>query len=349
MNTFDEDAAAQPNSGIFGLPHGPKDARIHVLGVPFDATTSYRRGAMHGPEAVVAASRQVELHDRDFGSAHEDGIHYVPDDGPVAQWNEEARTLADPIIAAGGANDSIPSHADAIQRIDALGQAVREHVFGFTSDCLRQDKLPVLLGGDHSIPLGAMEAATQHVGELGVLHFDAHADLRPSFEGFRWSHASIFHNLLEESPGIQSLVQVGVRDLGHREALRCQEDPAIHTLFDDQWAALAPASQERKKAMDEHLRHLPENVWISFDIDALTPDLCPHTGTPVPGGLDWHSTRAWLLKLAQSGRKVIGLDLCEVAPGPNPDREGVTWDAIVGARLLYSLIGAARMRAVNRG
>ena len=342
MDSFDPDAAAQPGSGIFGLPDGLAEAQTHVLGLPFDATTSYRRGTMHGPEAIVAASRQVDLYDRLFSGAYADGIHYCADDGRVAEWNREARALADPIISAGGPEGENSDHQQALLRIEALGEAVRKHTQEFTANCLNAKRLPVLLGGDHSVPLGGIEAAASHFGELGVLQFDAHADLREAYEGFRWSHASIFHNVLEEIPQLHSLVQVGVRDLGEREALRCVEDPRVRTLFDDQWAALPPASPARDHAMNDCLGSLPNLVWLSFDIDALTPDLCPGTGTPVPGGLDWHSAMAWLEKLVQSGRRIVGLDLCEVAPGPNPDPNGTSWDAVVGARLLYRLIGAAR-------
>jgi len=347
MAPFDPDAAAQPGSGIFGLPLGPDDAWAQVLGVPFDATTSYRRGTMHGPEAIVAASVQVDLHDRLFPGAHEGGIHYVGDDGTVESWNQEARALANPIIAAGGADPDDDAHQQALARVNHLGDALRGHVHKFTEGCFAAKRLPVLLGGDHSIPFGSMEAAAGRFDQLGVLQFDAHADLRESYEGFRWSHASIFHNVLEELPQVSSLVQVGVRDLGHGEALRCAEDERITTLFDDQWAKTIPASAERDQIMQDSINTLPKDVWVSFDIDGLSPDLCPHTGTPVPGGLDWHSAMAWLQALVQSGRTVVGLDLCEVAPGPDADPQGTSWDAVVGARLLYRLIGAARCSHQN--
>lgn len=342
MQPFDPDAAAQPGSGIFGLPHGPDEAAVHVLGVPFDATTSYRRGTAHGPEAVVAASAQVDLYDRLFGKPYEQGIWYRADDGTLAGWNDQARALADPVIAAGGADPDSHEHAHLLAELAALGSRVNERVEEFTTDCLAAERLPVVLGGDHSVPFGAIRAAARAHPGLGVLHFDAHADLRVAFEGFEWSHASIFHNVLEQVPGVASLVQVGIRDLGHAEAMRCDADPRIHTLFDDEWAEVVARGGDRRQAIRRHLERLPQEVWISFDIDGLSPDLCPSTGTPVPGGLDWHQTMQWLEELVLRGHRIVGVDLCEVAPPEGArDPEGASWDAVVGARLLYRLIGAA--------
>ena len=342
MQPFDPDAAAQPGSGIFGLPHGPDEAAVHVLGVPFDATTSYRRGTAHGPEAVVAASAQVDLYDRLFGKPYEQGIWYRADDGTLAGWNDQARALADPVIAAGGADPDSHEHAHLLAELAALGSRVNERVEEFTTNCLAAERLPVVLGGDHSVPFGAIRAAARAHPGLGVLHFDAHADLRVAFEGFEWSHASIFHNVLEQVPGVASLVQVGIRDLGHAEAMRCDADPRIHTLFDDEWAEVVARGGDRRQAIRRHLERLPQEVWISFDIDGLSPDLCPSTGTPVPGGLDWHQTMQWLEELVLRGHRIVGVDLCEVAPPEGAgDPEGASWDAVVGARLLYRLIGAA--------
>ena len=341
MEPFDPDAAAQPGSGIFGLPHGPEDASVHVLGVPFDATTSYRRGAAHGPEAVAAASVQVDLFDRLFGRPWEEGIWYRADDGAIAGWNERARALADPVIAAGGADPDSHEHAHLLAELAELGGRVNDLTEEFTAGCLAEERLPVLLGGDHSVPFGGIRAAARAHPGMGVLHFDAHADLRVAFEGFEWSHASIFHNVLEQVPGVASLVQVGVRDLGHAEALRCETDPRVHTLFDDQWAEVLAHGRDRREAIRMHLDHLPSDVWVSFDVDGLSPDLCPNTGTPVPGGLDWHAAMQWLEELVLRGHRIVGIDLCEVAPGPAADPEGAGWDAVVGARLLYRLIGAA--------
>lgn len=334
--TFDPDAAASPDSGLFGLPHGPEEAAVHVMGVPFEATTSYRGGTARGPGAVLAASHQIDLFDLMFGRPYERGIWMRPLDPEIARMGAEARSLAAPIIERGGAE---AVDEDAVRRIDAAGDEVNGRVRAFAEGCLDGGVLPVILGGDHSTPYGAMVAcAARHPG-LGILQFDAHADLREAFEGLRWSHASVLHNVLEDAgDAVGSLVQVGIRDLGGQEHDRIQGDPRIHAVFDQDLAEARFGGQVRELAR-RTVDTLPDTVYVTFDVDALDPALCPHTGTPVPNGLAWDETMVWLDELSRSGRRVVGLDLNEVSV---PELAGDdAWDAIVGARLLYRLIGAA--------
>ncbi len=338
---FDPDAAAAPGSGLFGLESGPDESTVHVLPVPFDATTSYRRGTSLGPAAVAAASHQVDLYDRLFGRPYGAGIWLQPDDGMVAEWNDEARGLADPIIAVGGRLGPDRELQRGLQRVNELGALVNEHVATWSSERLAAGRIPIILGGDHSVPLGNMRAcAYQHPG-MGMLHIDAHADLRDAYEGFEWSHASILFNARRTIPGLGSLVQVGLRDLGGREAERISSDAEIHAVFDDDWARARMAGEPLANRVRAAIAALPSEVYLTVDIDGLSPDHCPHTGTPVPGGLNWPEMMLWLELLVESGRTIVGADLVEVSPGPEPDPEGTSWDAVVGARLLYRLIGAA--------
>lgn len=325
LSAFDPDDPAQPESGIYGLPHGPAEARVHVLGVPFDATASYRKGAARGPDAVLRASRQVELFARDGARPYEHGIWMAAPDPRVAALNEEALAL--------GASD--------LGRANAIGAELNALVEDAVGAALDAGRLPAVVGGDHSVPFGAFRAAAARHPGLGILHFDAHADLRLAYEGFEWSHASIFRNALERLSGVARLVQVGVRDVARGEAAFIDASHGrVRTLFDAEWAAAAFDGRDRRALAREWIGLLPEVVWISFDVDGLEPALCPNTGTPVPGGLSWHDALLWLDELARSGRTVVGLDLCEVNPGEAaPDEDA--WDAIVGARLLYRLIATA--------
>lgn len=343
VRDFDPDAAAAPGSGVFGLPHGPDDAGVHVLPVPFHATTSYRRGAAHGPRAVLAASRQVDLFDLRFGRVWRPGIHMFPSDPQVEAWNEEATALAQALIAD-------PELAGAAARIDAIGGALNEWVRDHTHATLAAGKLPALLGGDHSTSFGAIAAcAARHPG-LGILHFDAHADLRDAYEGFTWSHASILFNVLERLGDVARVVQVGVRDIGEEELRLIEASQGrVVTLFDPEWARARLAGGDLAELARGALERLPEEVYVTFDVDGLEPALCPNTGTPVPGGLTWAEAMLWLEELVASGRRVVGLDLTEVSPGPAGDPEGLGWDAIVGARLLYRLVGAALATRENGG
>lgn len=338
---FDPNAASGADSGLFGLPHGPEDSAIHVLGVPFEATTSYRGGTAHGPEAVLAASRQIDLFDLRFGKPYESGIWMAPLEGRFHAWNAAARALTEPIIEKGGAEDS---DAGAVARINEIGDEINASVRAFFDERLsggRESKLPVLLGGDHSTPFGAIAACADRYPGLAVLQFDAHADLRPAFEGFRWSHASIMHNVLQEIGNVSRIVQVGIRDLCEQEYEELRGPSPVTALFEADLDRARFDGRTRALAR-ETLMGLPDDIYISFDIDALDPTLCPNTGTPVPGGLRWDELMVWLEELRQSGKRVVGLDLNEVSPGPDGDPEGTSWDAIVGARLLYRLIGAAQ-------
>jgi len=335
---FDPGAAARPGSGIFGLSCTPAEAGVHVIPVGFDATTSYRGGAAHGPAAVLAASHQVELFDLQLGRPYEAGIHMFAEDPTVHEWNAEARALAAPIHAEGGSE-----RGDArLARIDEIGAELNAAVYASTVASLAEDKLVCVVGGDHSTPFGAIEAcAAKHPG-LGLLHFDAHADLRARYEGFEWSHASILHNVTERIAGVAQVVQVGIRDLCEEELQAIEaSNGRVQTLFDHQWATARLAGEDLRALVRRTLEPLPAEVWITFDVDGLDPTLCPNTGTPVPGGFTWHEALLWLDELAASGRRVVGLDLNEASAGENGDPGGTSWDAIVGARLLYRLIGTA--------
>lgn len=331
---FDPDHAAT-GGGIFGLPTSVAEARIVVVPVPFEATVSYGDGTANGPAAVRAASRQVDLFDARTGRPYEHGIAMLDVPEQVRQWSEAARLLAAPVIAAGGA-DHDPALLADVAEVNVLcgrmNQWVRETCAGLLDD----GKTPVVLGGDHSVPFGAFQACAERHPGMGILHIDAHYDLREAYEGFTWSHASIMWNALTRVPGIDRIVHVGIRDFGTKEhELPAELAPrSIRFLEVDVRDRLA-AGRTWAGIAAEIVSQLPEQVYVSFDIDGLDPALCPGTGTPVPGGLSFHEATSLLDTLARSGRRIVGADLCEVAPADG-DRE---WNANVGARVLYKLIG----------
>jgi agmatinase len=159
--------------------------------------------------------------------------------------------------------------------------------------------------------------------------------LRRAYEGFERSHASIMDNVLKLAPGVAKLVQVGIRDFCEEEVDAIRDARGrVATTFDVDVAA-ARMSGALPALFERIVAALPTHVYVSFDIDGLDPTLCPHTGTPVPGGLSFHEASLLVGLVARSGRTIVGFDLNEVAPGP----EGDEWDANVGARLLYKLIG----------
>lgn len=335
---FDPNAAASPDSGIFGLPHTPEQARVVILPVPFEATTSYGGGTSDGPNAIYEASKQVDLFDIETGRPYENGIAMLEEPADVRKWNDEAKKLAAPIIADGGVT---PKTKAALDEVNRLCERMNEWVYRTAAEWLGRGKLVGLIGGDHSTPFGSIKAHAEKYPGLGVLHLDAHADLRDAYEGFTWSHASIMHNVVQRIPGVAKLVQVGIRDFGEAEYEMIQKSQGrIQTFFDADLQRRSFEGVPWAKQVDELVATLPKRVYLSFDIDGLDPTLCPHTGTPVPGGLSFAQANALVAGVVRSGRTIVGFDLNEVAPDP----DGSEWDGNVGARLLYKMIGWALKR-----
>ncbi len=331
---FDPDAAATGASGIYGLPFSPDEARVVIVPVPFEATTSYGGGTSRGPAAVLEASKQVDLFDRETGRPYAAGIAMLEIPKKIERWNREGKEIAKAVIEQGGAVDKNTRSAAA--RVNAISEKVNEWVFTQTDSLLADGKIPVILGGDHSVPFGAMRAYADRYPGMGILHLDAHADLRDAYEGFTWSHASIFHNVMTKLPRVGRLVQVGVRDVGQAENRMIEaSNGRIVTFFDPDLAASKEEGAPFARIADEIVAPLPDDVYLSWDIDGLDPTLCPGTGTPVPGGLSWNEAIGLLRAIKRANKRIVGLDLCEVSPGETE------WNANVGARLLYKMIGFA--------
>jgi agmatinase len=341
---FNPDAAAQPGSGIFGLPFSRDEAGIVLIPVPFDATTSYGGGTSAGPAAILRASMQVDLYDHQFGRTYERGIFMEPISDKLAELSKTARAAAVPIIEKGGGTDA---DAQTLAQIAEAGAAVNTFTHDTARSILAEGKTPGLIGGDHSTPFGLIRACAEHAaaqetgGEgLGILQIDAHMDFRDAFEGFEWSHASIMFNVLTRIPQVTKLVQVGIRDYGEGElSFGRSQKHRVHTHFDYDWSTRLDNGEKWAALCDEAIEPLPQRVYISFDVDGLEPWLCPHTGTPVAGGLTFNRACTLIETLARSGRTIVGFDLNEVSPGTGPEES--EWDANVGARLLYKLCGAA--------
>lgn len=342
MPAFDPNAAALPESGAFGLLFTPEEARFVLVPVPFEATASYGSGAADGPEAILQASKQVDLFDLDTGRPYEAGICMLPSPADVRAWNDEGKRLAAPIHASGGA---APDEV-TLGKVNALSEKMHDWVYQTTRYWLGEGKIVGLVGGDHSTAFGCIKAYAEAFPGLGLLHLDAHADLREAYQGFTWSHASIMFNVMKHLPAVKKLVQVGIRDFCEQEYELIQDsDGRIHTFFDARLSRAQLDGMPWREQVDSIVGELPEKVYLSFDIDGLEPTLCPHTGTPVPGGLTFAQVVALLEGLVRAGKKVVGFDLNEVSPGPG----GSSWDGNVGARLLYKMIGWTQMSQGDSG
>ncbi len=334
LENFDPNAASRDDSGVFGLPFTEGESKMVYLPVPWEVTTSYGGGTSRGPEAILEASRQVDLYDLEVDRPYRVGLFMKSESEDVVSWNREGKLLASEIIEKGGQIQGNARLLNVLERVNELGGKMNSYVYSEVKQLLAEGKVPGIIGGDHSVPLGAFRAMGEAVGDFGILHFDAHSDTRNAFEGFQHSHASIMHNALESVPQLTRLVQVGIRDFCEEEITYCVKQGQRVKIFFDSRIQQRKYQGEAWGAIAESIaKELPDRVWISFDIDGLDPRFCPNTGTPVPGGLDFSEAVHLISVVARSGRKIVGFDLNEVSPGD----EGAEWDGNVGARLLYKL------------
>ncbi|NDF14373.1 arginase [bacterium] len=290
--SYDPNAPADSSAGIFGLPFSYGQSKVVYVPVPWEATTSYGGGTVHGPRSILDASAQLDLYDLDVEKPYECGLH--------------ALAVPEDLIALDGLTRKL---AEAVK--DALGEV--------SGNAKLEENLRIVN--------------------------DAHSDTRNAYMGFSDSHASIMRNAAEQIPQITRFTQIGIRDFCEEEALFTSSQPERFSVFyDQQISSQKMQGTPFSKIATSVIETLPEKVWVSFDIDGLDPRFCPHTGTPVPGGLEYSEAIFLLRMLARSGRKIIGFDVVEVAPpltddgAPKPAIQAADeWDANVGMRLIYKL------------
>lgn len=267
-----------------------ESARVIIYSVPFEKTVTYARGTAQGPCAILEASAEVELYDERSGrEPYRVGIATLANYEPDA-WQMSSEAMADRVSA----------------ELEPL---------------VRQGKWPVVLGGEHTVSLGVVQAAAAVHPDLSVLQIDAHADLRREYQGSRLSHACVMSRIGEICP----FVGVGIRSLSREEAERIEQEQLpvffAHRLRSDQ------------RWMEEAIAALSDTVYLTVDLDGLDPSIMPATGTPEPGGLLWEETLEFL-ELLFKRRTVVGADVVELAPRP-----GLHASDFLAARLVYKMIG----------
>ena len=271
-----------------------RGSRIHVIPAPFEASVSYGGGTARGPAAILAASNQLELWDGQ-GTPADAGIHTRP-------------------------------------AIDCCGpaEAVLARIETAVAETLEAGAVPVLLGGEHTVTLGALAALRRTLGPaepFGVVQFDAHADLRDAYQGSRLSHACVMRRALDLG---LPLFQIGVRALC-RDEHDLREALAIGRMDGPDLPLVPPAAPVLPP-------DFPARRYVTVDVDGRDPALMPSTGTPVPGGLFWHQAM-WLLDNIARSRTIVGCDVVELAPAP-----GQHGPDFAAARLTYALMGLIARR-----
>ncbi|WP_456462588.1 agmatinase family protein [Reichenbachiella sp.] len=333
LSNYDPSAVGVKGS-IFGLPFGEEDSRIILLPVPWDATVSYSAGTAEGPQAILDASAQLDLEVVGREAPWKQGIWMAPIDETIRKKSQNLRTLVEPYIDALEAGEEYADTVTVIASVDQGTSELKAKLKGQALAYLNKGKIVGLVGGDHSTPLGYLEALNDKYDDFGILQIDAHLDLRKAYEGFEHSHASIMYNALKLS-NISKLVQVGIRDFCEEEMEVANSDQRVAVYFDQELKWQQFEGTTWQSLCKEMVAQLPDKVYISFDIDGLQPFLCSGTGTPVPGGLSFEEAVYLIHQVKASGRDIIGFDLNEVAPQPDDEE----WNANVGARVLYTLCG----------
>lgn len=277
---------SKPFPGFCGLPVRYTDydqAAAIILPIPFDKTSTWQKGADKGPAAIIEASRYLELYDIETNSeVFKKGIF-----------------TARPIYAS--------SSSQLIKKTDVA-----------VSGYLKDNKVVVTLGGDHSVSIGVIRAYAGHVKDLSILHLDAHADSRESYEGTPYNHACVIARARDYA---KNIVSVGIRsmDVSERSGINKKKMFFAHDIHNsDKWISRA-------------VRELTDNVYITIDIDVFDPGIMPSTGTPEPGGLGWYQVMRLLSSVAKS-KRIVGFDLVELCPSKSkaPD--------FLAAKLIYTLL-----------
>lgn len=336
IEKFDPNGPAIKNANVFGLPFTTEEATIVLLPVPWEATVSYGSGTAKGPEAIFEASAQVDLYHPEFPELWKSGIAMADIPKDLLKQSTAFRKLATKVIdgLSEGVDLSKSSKlSDALNKVNLGSAKMIQKVKADCTKWMAKGKLVGLIGGDHSTPLGFLQALSEKHSSFGILQIDAHMDLRNTYEGFAYSHASIMRNALKLKQ-VTKLVQVGIRDYCLEEAEFVNKSKGRVEVFT--YAGVAASKYEGiswKKQCDKIIDSLPSRVYISFDIDGLDPKLCPNTGTPVAGGFEFHEITYLLSQLIRKKKQIIGFDLNEVAPGEDD------WDGNVGARMLFHLCG----------
>lgn len=335
LANYDPNSVSNPNNNIFGLPTSEDDAKLVIVPVPWEVTVSYGAGTARAPEAIFKAALQVDLFDSEVPEGWKQGYYMRPVDRKLLMKSDYLRKEAELYIDYISRGEEVSANqfmSKTIKEVNEGGEFLKQWVYDQTKVLLNKGKLVGILGGDHSVSLGYFKSIAEKHDNFGILQVDAHCDLRVAYEGFTYSHASIMYNALAEIPQLSKLVQVGVRDYGGDEwEYLKQNNGRITTYFDRDIKYRQYEGENWKLIAEEIVSKLPQKVFISFDIDGLDRKLCPHTGTPVPGGFETEEVFYLFRKVIESGRTIIGFDLTEVGISDTD------WNANVGARVLFKL------------
>lgn len=268
-----------------------KDAKFILIPAPMEATVSYGHGTSLGPAALLESSTQLETYDIELDSeAVCKGVHTF----------------------------------DAVEQAGLSPEEYLNRLREKVSSCAKDKKIPVVIGGEHSLSYAVFQGISDHNKGFSILHFDAHLDLRDSYSGSKYSHASVIRRMRDHRKDFDKISAVGIRSVCPEEAAYLKEHPDHKVFY---------AHQLNGKDLSSQIADtLSEDIYITFDVDALDPSIMPSTGTPEPGGLGWYQTLD-ILRKSIKGRRVLGIDIVELAP----DKVN-HYSQFTAAKLLYKML-----------
>ncbi len=268
-----------------------KKSKVVVMQVPYDKTATYIKGTVNGPQAIIDASKKMELFDEELNQeTYKIGIHTM---------------------------EPLPVQ-------DMAPEAMVEKVYGSTVELLKANKFPVILGGEHSVSIGAVRAFKETYPNLSVLHLDAHYDMRDEYFGSKFNHGCVARRISEICP----IVQTGTRSLSK------EEKDFLTTVVNGRVKTVNVYDiLDMPLWKDVISRGLTEHVYVSIDLDVFDPSLMPAVGTPEPGGIGWYETLD-LLREVSKDKKIVGFDVVELCP-----IKGQVSSDFLAAKLVYRLLG----------
>lgn len=339
VKNFDPEDVISDNGNYFGMPFSPEESALVLISAPWDVTVSFRPGTSYAPDAIIDVSRQLDFYDPVAPGSWRKGIATVPVDYSIQDISHHLRPDAERVIAyleEGGSRIADEYYARKLRKINDACAEMNDKIMSQARQWLSRDKIVGLVGGDHSTAYGLIRAVGERYDDFGVLQIDAHCDLRQAYEGFEYSHASVMYNVLRDVPSLSRLVQVGVREFSRKEYETARDDSRVDMFCDQMLSTSRAEGVTWREQCDRIVERLPHLVYVSFDIDGLSVECCPHTGTPVPGGLSFNEAVYLVARIADSGRRIIGFDLVETVPDIDDKI-----DAAIAARMLFKLCGVA--------
>ncbi len=335
---LDLNKTAKTNKGIFGLDFSYDESELVFIPGTWDACSSFRKGSHGSCDKLKQYSPQCDLFNRDFPDFVDSGIFLMDSSKELRDLNVKASQVASSVIKElerAGSDESLPDFKSNVELVNSYSQTCNNLIYTMAEIGIKDNKLIGLIGGNHSCSYSLINALIDYIESFSILQIDAHMDLRESYQGFKYSHASVMKNCLEFND-ISRLVQVGVRDFCEEEFLLMKQSKGrIKTFFDQDLKADLFNGKTWDSICKKIINNCADNVYVTIDVDGLMPTYSANTGTPVPGGLSYDQIIYLIKLLSQSKKTIVGFDVVEA----NGNYDSI--DIITATRLLYNIAGYA--------